>query len=83
MAFKDKKKVWKVLMGQVFLTLSMILNLNCFYSIFAKKYNSHGHKNIKLYLGINVSVLLLCVHPKKVLLLNSNKPSTVILRLKK
>ena len=25
------------------LFISMILNLNCFYSIFAKKRNSHGH----------------------------------------
>ena len=51
-------------------SISMILNLNCSYSIFTKKRNSHGHfkhiKNIKLYLGIVVSVLSLCVHPKKV-----------------
>ena len=40
---KARKKVWKVLMGQVFLTLFMILNLNCFYSIFAKKCDNHGH----------------------------------------
>ena len=49
------------------LFISMILKLNCFYSIFAKKRNSHGHfkyiKNIKLYLGIVVSVLSLCVYP--------------------
>ena len=38
-------------------------NLNC---IFAKKRNSHGHfKYIKSYLGIVVSVLSLCVQPKK------------------
>ena len=45
----------------------MILNLNCFYSIFAKKHNSHSHfryiKNIKLFLGIVVLVLSLCVNP--------------------
>ena len=44
-------------------------NLNCFYSIFAKKRNSDGHfkyiENIKLYLGIVVLVLSLCVHPPK------------------
>ena len=54
------------------------MNLNCFYSIFVKKRNSHGHfkyiKNIKLYLRIVVSVLSLCVHPKKFLsmILNLN-----------
>ena len=45
---------------KIFLSISMILNLNCFYSIFTKKSNSHGHfkyiKNIKLYLGIVVLV---------------------------
>ena len=50
--------------------------LNCFYSIFAKKRNSHGHlkyiKNIKLYLRIIFLVLSLCAHPKKIyFLLNS------------
>ena len=49
-----------------FLFISMILNLNCFYSIFVKKHNSHGHfkyiKNIKLYLEIVILVLSLCVH---------------------
>ena len=34
---------------------SMILSLNCFYSIFAKKFNSHSHfKCIKLYLEVVV-----------------------------
>ena len=45
-------------------------NLNCFYSIFAEKCNSHSHfryiKNIKLYLRIVVLVLSLCVHPKEI-----------------
>ena len=31
------------LSSKIFLLISMILNLNCFYSIFAKKRNSHGH----------------------------------------
>jgi hypothetical protein len=60
MAFKGPKKVLESAMGQVFLTLSMILNLNC---IFAKKCNSHGHfeyiRPIKLYQGIVVLVLSL------------------------
>ena len=51
-------------------SISMILNLNCLYNILAKKRNSHGHfkyiKNIKLYLGIVVLVLSLCVHLKNV-----------------
>ena len=39
-------------------------NLNCFYSIFAKKRNSHSHfKYIKLHIGIVVLVLSPRVHP--------------------
>ena len=63
-------------MGQVFLSLSMILNSNCFYSIFPKKHNTHGH--FKLFQGIVVSVVSLWVHPQNVFLLDSNKSSTVL-----
>ena len=42
-------------------------NLNCFYTVFEKKRNSHSHfkykKTIKSYLGIVVLVLSLCVQP--------------------
>ena len=46
------------------------INLNCLYSIFVKKRNSHGHfKNKILHLGIVVLVLSLCAHSKKVFFL--------------
>ena len=80
---KARKKVWKVLMGQVFLTLSMILNLNCFYSIFAKKLNSHGHfrymkKHKIIPRNCCFSVITLCSPQIFLFLLNSNKSSTVL-----
>ena len=68
---KVKVTTW---IGHVFtkkkLFLSIILNLDCFYSIFAKKRNSHGYfEYIKKYKSIPrnccFGVINLCSPPKK------------------
>jgi hypothetical protein len=61
----------------------MILNLNCFYSIFAKKRNSQDHfkyakKHKIIPRNCCFSIITLCSPQKLLFLLNSNKPSTVI-----
>ena len=47
----------------------MILNVNCFYSIFAKKHNSHGHyKYIKMHQlihGVMLIFAIMLVSPPK------------------
>ena len=67
MAFKGQKKVLESADGTSFPISLYDFEFKCFYSIFTKKRNSHGHfkyiKNIKLYLGVVVSVLSRCVHP--------------------
>ena len=61
----------------------MILSLNCFYSIFAKKHKSQDHfiyiKNLK-FIPRNCcfGVITLCSPQKCLFLLNSNKSSSVI-----
>ena len=65
-----------------FLLISMILNLNCFYSISVKKRNSHGHfKCIKKYKLIPRSYCLSAiVLLSYFFMLNSNTGTTVISR---
>ena len=52
-----------------FLCISMILNLNCFYNIFAKKRSSHGHfKYIKMHQlihGLMLIVAIMLLSPPK------------------
>ena len=57
-------------------------NLNCFYSIFAEKHNSHSHfkyiKKHKIILrNFCFGIFTLCSPKKSLFLLNSNKSSTV------
>ena len=54
-----------------FFSISMILSLNCFYSILAKKCNSHGHfkciKMLKLIHGLMLKVAIMLLSPPKYL----------------
>ena len=64
-SLKARKKAGKYSFPRLFLQVKKLL-LQHFHRNAIATAISNAYKNIKLYLGIVVSVLSLCVHPKKV-----------------
>ena len=82
-SLKARKKVGKYSFPQLFL---QVKNLNCFYSIFTKKRNSHGHfrytkKHKIIPRNCCFSVINLCSPQRKLFLLYSNTSSSVVVHM--